>query len=330
MAFRSPFWSPSEASAILFDWDGVIADTRLDFSRIREKYYGDSPAMLLEDAHKLSPEDRSSMMLELEELEVEGAKRATFVPGISEILDWIEGAGIPWAVVSRNCKKSILTAAEVIGLKLPRIVRSRDDGDCVKPDPRALREACSMLGVSPARTLLVGDYIYDMMGARRAGMRGVLVRNKIGEDWKEWLECHYESMSGFYEELVKSTEITAWEYRDAFRQYGAEFLRSVSKIFLSLPSEASPGLDVWIASAASLGVGGFYAGDGIFTPELWRRNPCFEIANMGKTMEETIRGFLADRWPFAKVTREGGASAHMSPPRDAADLPEFLLSLVGA
>ncbi|MDR0653381.1 MAG: HAD hydrolase-like protein, partial [Synergistaceae bacterium] len=32
------------------------------------------------------------------------------------------------------------------------------------------------MGASPSQSLLIGDYIYDMMGARRAGMRGVLVR----------------------------------------------------------------------------------------------------------------------------------------------------------
>ncbi|MDR3076214.1 MAG: HAD family hydrolase, partial [Synergistaceae bacterium] len=202
MAFSSPFWSPSEASAVLFDWDGVIADTKLDFSGVRQKYFGDRPAMLLEDARTLPPELREALMRDLEELEVRGARNAALVPGVSKILEWVKSAGIPWAVVSRNCRKSILTAAEMIGVKLPEIVRSRDDGERVKPDPAALREVCAALGADAGQTLLIGDYIYDMMGARRAGMRGVLVRNEIRDGWDDWLECHYKSMDEFYDALV--------------------------------------------------------------------------------------------------------------------------------
>jgi HAD superfamily hydrolase (TIGR01509 family) len=330
MAFRAPFWSPSEASAILFDWDGVIADTRLDFSMIREKYYGDRPAMLLEDANTLPPEKRESLLLDLEELETEGAAQATLVPGIAEILEWVEGVGMPWAVVSRNCRKSILTAAEAIGVRLPEITRSRDDGDCVKPDPRALRETCSLLEARPSQTLLVGDYIYDMIGARRAGMRGVLVRGEIGEGWDEWLECRYTSMPKFYEALTNPTEITAWEYLDTFKRYGATFLRQASELFLRIPESASPGLDSWVAQASSLGVGGFYVGEGTFTPEMWRQNPSLEIECMGMSLEKTLMRFLENRWPLARVVRDDGAAIYAHPPRDADDLPEFLLSIVDA
>ncbi|MDR1137305.1 MAG: HAD family hydrolase, partial [Synergistaceae bacterium] len=201
MAFKTPLWSPSQASAIIFDWDGIIADTRLDFSEIRQKYYGPGPAMLLEDSRFLRPSAREAMMSELEDTEVLGAEEATWINGARETLEWVNRARKPWAIVSRNCKKSIFTAAEALKMKLPAVVRSRDDGDCVKPDPRALLETCGLLSVSPAQTLLVGDYIYDVMGARRTGMRSALVREKIEPGWAEWLECSFPSMSDFLENL---------------------------------------------------------------------------------------------------------------------------------
>lgn len=44
-----------------------------------------------------------------------------------------------------------------------------------KPDPRIFREAVEKLGVSPAEALYVGDmYTQDVVGARRAGLQGVL------------------------------------------------------------------------------------------------------------------------------------------------------------
>jgi HAD superfamily hydrolase (TIGR01509 family) len=328
MTFIPPFWSPSQASAVLFDWDGVIADTRLDFSEIRRKYYGSGRAMLLEDAHTLPPSSREAMTSELEDIEVRGAEKATWVEGARETLEWVDRARKPWAIVSRNCRKSILTAAGALGMKLPAVVRTRDDGDCVKPDPRALLETCGLLSASPVQTLLVGDYIYDVMGARRAGMRSALVRNKIEPGWDEWLECSFPSMRGLLENLENPSDFVPWEYRETEAAFGRDFLRRAHKIFLPLPRSPRPSLDAWTARAASLGVGGFIAEDEIFSPDMWRRNPSLDITSMGTGMAETIGEFLRTRWPFASVVKNSDKPVPIPPPpRNADDLPEFLSSL---
>ena len=44
-----PFWHPSRVRALLLDWDGVLAETHLDFSPLRQRFYGGRRAMLLED-----------------------------------------------------------------------------------------------------------------------------------------------------------------------------------------------------------------------------------------------------------------------------------------
>lgn len=45
-----------------------------------------------------------------------------------------------------------------------------------KPDPRSYVAACAALGVAPAATLMVGDSLrHDVLGARRAGLTGVLL-----------------------------------------------------------------------------------------------------------------------------------------------------------
>jgi HAD superfamily hydrolase (TIGR01509 family) len=326
MAFNIPFWSPSQASAVIFDWDGIIADTRLDFSEIRRKYYGSKPAMLLEDAHTLPPSVRASMMSELEDIEVRGAEKATWIECARETLEWVERAGKPWAIVSRNCKKSILAAAEALGMKLTSVVRSRDDGDCVKPAPRALLETCALLSVSPAQTLLVGDYIYDSMGARRAGMRNVLIREKIDPGWEKWLECSFSSMGDFLENLKNPAEYIPWEYKETYEKFGADFLQKARKTFLTLPRPPRPNLSTWLSRAASLGVGGFAVPDKIFSPDMWKQDPSFDISGMGLNMEEALGNFLRERWPFVSVTAESAQDA-VSPPPDASELPAFLSSL---
>ncbi|MDR1650624.1 MAG: HAD hydrolase-like protein [Synergistaceae bacterium] len=327
MTFKAPFWSPSQASAALFDWDGVIAETNLDFTEVRKKYFGGRPAMLLEDMASLEPAARAGLKRDLEDMELRGAERARFVPGAEAVLEWVGRSGIPWAVVSRNCGKSIEKAAAVMGMTLPRTVRSRDDGRCVKPDPRALCEVCGELSADPAQTLLIGDHIYDMMGARRAGMRGVLVRSEIAPGWEKWLELRCRSMSELLSELSSASEIVPWEYQETVLRFGRKFLASAYKITLKIPETCKPSLDSWIAAAASLGVGGFEPPDGRFEPSCWKSSPSFDPSYMGLDMKEAVRRFLRTRWPFASV-REGGGS--LEPPPRADELADFVESAAGA
>ncbi|MDR3255766.1 MAG: HAD-IA family hydrolase [Synergistaceae bacterium] len=325
MSFKLPFWSPSQAEAIIFDWDGVIAETKLDFSGLREKYYDTRRAMLLEDAWRLTPDRHAALMSELEGIEIGGAMNAAPVPGIMDVIHWTEENGIPWAVVSRNCRKSILIAARVISIKLPDIVRSRDDGDCVKPDPRALAETCAALGADVAQTLLIGDYIYDMIGARRAGMRGVLVREKTAADWDEWLECVYGSMDELQRELDEPGEITPWEYLELVQRHGRDFLRSTVEITARVPDCEKTQINVWLATAASFGVGAFAAPDVVLSPRAWKKNRQFDPRFMGAPLSDAIRDFLRTRFPLVSVVPDDAPAIDL--PSDPNQIENFLLSM---
>lgn len=324
MAFSAPFWSPAEASAILFDWDGVIAETKLDFSGIRKKYYGGRRAMLLEDAVTLPDNIRENLMRDLEDIEMKGAYESVPVPGISGILEWVDEKKIPWAVVSRNCRKSIIAAADCTGIRLPEIVRSRDDGDCVKPDPRALFETCDALGVPASQTVFIGDFIYDMMGARRAGMRGVLVRKSVEPDWGPWLECAYTSMADLCSELLSPSEMVPWEYKDVVKKHGRDFLARNHKLALRVPNDAKPDIPSWIVSACSMGVGTLIAPTGKLEPDMWRRNMSFDPAYMGTSIENVLRGFVSVRFPFVSVA-PGESRKGLDAPKDANSIEKFLL-----
>lgn len=330
MSFAIPFWSPAQASAILFDWDGIIADTKLDFSGIRKKYYGGRRAMLLEDAVTLPPEVRASLMRDLEELEMEGAYRSRPVPGIHEVLDWVNSRGIPWGVVSRNCRASIEAAAATTGVALPAVVRSRDDGDSVKPDPKVLLESCRKLGAKPKDTLFIGDFIYDMVGARRTGMRGALVRNMAEPDWEPWLECSYSNMGELLDELKAPSELIPWEYQEAVSKFGPAFLRHAHEITLPVPLDAFPNMVSWILAAASLGVGHFILPGHTLSPATWKQNPGFDISCMGLDLGDAVSALLSARFPFAGTVsaNEPGPTPSPAPPNDAALLENYLKKLI--
>ncbi len=304
MCIKAPFWSPAGASGFLLDWDGVIAETKLDFSGIREKYYGGRRAMLLEDSWTLAPDRREAMLKELVELEMAGAEKAEPVPGAFELIKWLNKNNIPYCILSRNCMEVIRRGAEVIGLELPAQTWGRDNMDWVKPDPRALLAAAAAIGVEPRRCLYVGDFLYDLQGARRAGMRAVLVQ-RDEPAWSGWADVTYPLMTDFVEALNAREQIVPWEYREIYAKKGERWLSNAASFIFAVPADPSPTTDCWLTRAASLGVGGFYVDpEKIFTPEDWKKNPSFDTSAMGRKWAEVISDFLSPRYPLARVVTE--------------------------
>ena len=80
-----------------------------------------------------------------------------------------EDAGLKVCILSNSNKPKVAEAARQ--LELPAIQRAK------KPLGKGFAEALEMCGVAPGQAVLVGDQTYtDILGAHRAGMRGILVR----------------------------------------------------------------------------------------------------------------------------------------------------------
>ena len=193
---------PAEAGAFLLDWDGVLADTRLDFSHLRDKYFGGRIVPLSETAAALPEPDRSLVLAEIHETEMKGADAATAVEGAKDLIAWLDDARKPWAVISRNSRDSILLAAERCGIALPPVTLSREE-PYVKPDYRALKLAAERLGTPLADCVMVGDFLFDLEAAKSAGIPSVLVRKKTGAEWENLADFAYPTVSDFARDLRK-------------------------------------------------------------------------------------------------------------------------------
>jgi HAD superfamily hydrolase (TIGR01549 family) len=95
--------------------------------------------------------------------------------GARETLEELHRRGIRIGILTRNRKCNATAIAEKHDLRFDRIV-GREDGPA-KPDAFGVRRLCQCFGVSPAETLLVGDYLYDVLCARAAGAIPVLLAN---------------------------------------------------------------------------------------------------------------------------------------------------------
>ncbi|MDR2136944.1 MAG: HAD-IA family hydrolase [Synergistaceae bacterium] len=206
----SPIRHPAEAGAFILDWDGVLADTRLNFRALRQKYFDGKIVPLIEAAANLPAQVRAEALAEIRAIEMEGAERATPVPGAKDLIAWLDTPGTlggkPWAVVSRNCRDSIVLAAGKCGIVLPSVFLCRED-PYVKPDPRALALAAERLGASLSGCVMVGDFVYDLQAARDASIPSVLVKNPatsppgVRAEWEDLADFVYESMGDFVRDL---------------------------------------------------------------------------------------------------------------------------------
>ena len=321
MEIRSPYWHPAAAKGFLLDWDGVIAETKLDFTDVRQRYYGGRDAHLLEDAVTLSEQERQALMEDLRKLEVAGAAHAEPVPGALELLDWLKVHEVPCCIVSRNCPESIELAAKTIGVKLPEIVWHRENSEFIKPDPRALLRAANSIGVAPKDCLFIGDYIYDMQGSRRAGIRSVLVQ-RTGAGWNDWCDVYYEKLSDLAAELDEPRPLVPWEYREIHAKRGDKWLDGAWPLVLTLPESCSPTLDCWLARAAAFGVGTISVPpDAELSPSEWKANSSLSPAMMGRKIAEVAAEFLAPRYPLTKISTDAEG---LKAPKNSLDLMRFI------
>ena len=106
------------------------------------------------------------------------------LPGTRELLGYLTSAGIPWAIATSGRIETagpIIERLEVDQSRVPVITRDRVR--YAKPDPDLFLAAAAALGQPIAHACIVGDSVWDMLAARRAGGLGVgLLSGGYGED----------------------------------------------------------------------------------------------------------------------------------------------------
>ncbi len=160
---------------ILFDMDGVVVRQRLDFLAIKEEIFGTTHGFILERIAELAPPEQGRAEEILERHETAAAADAEPMDGVLPFLAWVQSLGLRRGLVTRNSRKSVQMVLARLGLRFDAVVTREDAPPKPAPDPVLL--ACQWMGVPPSEVLLVGDFEFDMLAGRRAGVGTVLLRN---------------------------------------------------------------------------------------------------------------------------------------------------------
>jgi HAD superfamily hydrolase (TIGR01509 family) len=95
------------------------------------------------------------------------------LPGARELLQQLNRAKVPYAIATSGRLEGARSALERLGVGLEIPVITRQQVQRAKPDPDLFLAAAQQLNIPIARAMVVGDSVWDLLAARRAGCLGI-------------------------------------------------------------------------------------------------------------------------------------------------------------
>jgi HAD superfamily hydrolase (TIGR01509 family) len=193
MTSRAEYAEPP-VPAFLFDLDGTLIDSvyqnviawrhalaKLDIDlsvwRIHRRIGMSGglfvAALLRETGRSLSDDDIEALQQEHTVQYLAQLDSVRALPGAPELLAALTAHGVPWAIATSGRQVMAKHALGMLGLPDDAPMVTRDMVTHAKPDPDLFLAAATMIGVAPKDAWVVGDSVWDLLAARRAGALGI-------------------------------------------------------------------------------------------------------------------------------------------------------------
>ena len=95
------------------------------------------------------------------------------LPGAKELLTTLTSMRVPWAIATSGSEQSAKGPLGLLGIPDGTPIITRDQVAYAKPNPDLFLAAAERLHVPPGDCFVVGDSIWDLLAAQRAGALGV-------------------------------------------------------------------------------------------------------------------------------------------------------------
>lgn len=186
---------------IIFDLDGTLADTQLDFARMCSDAGLPIGTKILEHCAELDDLAEVERILSIvEQHELDGANRASWILDAESVLNKFHQASIPMAIVTRNMKEAARITIERLSIPIELVVTRED---CLpKPHPEGLLKVAKQWSTSPEDLIYVGDFQFDLVAAKRAKMMSCLLANERNQHFFEMADLVISS----FQELNRSIQ----------------------------------------------------------------------------------------------------------------------------
>ena len=191
-------------AALIFDLDGTLVDTvyahvfawqrafaeiglPIDGWRIHRRI-GMSGGLFARAAarevgRELRPAEVDALQRRHGELFRELLPERRPLPGAVDLLADLRRYGVPHGIATSGRRPEIDASLAALGVPDGTVVVERGEVERAKPEPDLFLACAERLGVSAVETYVVGDAVWDLLAARRAGMLSVgLLSGGYGEE----------------------------------------------------------------------------------------------------------------------------------------------------
>ena len=190
--------------ALIFDLDGTLVDTvyahvfawqralaevgmAIEGWRIHRKIGMSgglfTRAVARELGHDLSSSEEKTLQNRHGELFAQLMPERQPLQGAVELLSFLRSHHILFGIATSGRRPEINASLEILGIGDDTVVVERGDVVRAKPEPDLFLACQQRLGVSANACYVIGDAVWDLLAARRAGMLSIgLLSGGYGED----------------------------------------------------------------------------------------------------------------------------------------------------
>ena len=153
--------------AFVFDLDGTLVDSKIDFDSMKAELRIHSDADVLAHIETLDSADQERALDTVYRYELAGAKASVRIAGALEFVQRARSSQTPVAIFTRNARTLADDCLRAHGFEVDLVV-AREDAPA-KPKPDGLFKIAKALSVKVGEILFVGDYVYDLQAGLAAG-----------------------------------------------------------------------------------------------------------------------------------------------------------------
>lgn len=184
---------------VVFDLDGTLVEFNIPVERIKS-VLGIKGSILEE----IMASPKGKEMLEvLERFEIESAKSSRLYRGVRDVLKLLDRAGVYTALYTRNSIRSVNINLEKHDLSFDFVFTREDD---IKPSPYPVLHVMEELNVSNSEAVMIGDWVYDYLTAKNAGIGFWFFENGRNRGIKERFSIEADLSFKSHRELLRILE----------------------------------------------------------------------------------------------------------------------------
>jgi HAD superfamily hydrolase (TIGR01509 family) len=181
----------------IFDMDGTLTLSIHDFEGIKQELGLPPGQPILEELAKLPPTVAQPLHAKLEAIELEIARQSTPQDGAYDLLQELRSRNYNIGILTRNSKNNAYETLAACGLAeffSPDRILSRDC--CApKPSPDGIIQLLTHWDAEPTRSVMVGDYVFDLEAGKQAGSTTVYIDPSGAFEWKAQADFSIQNLT---------------------------------------------------------------------------------------------------------------------------------------